>query len=242
MRQTLIDLFTSKKFLAAVTAVVVYAAGRFGFDVDTATLDRIFAAFLVYIGAQGVADHGKGAEEVRAATWPRMPPGIERLEEVRDTPAESPRALATLAGKLPIALLLVLGLAGATQVSCAGQSPRVVAANAVTAELDCTAPAIAGFAVSLGRGAEAYLASKIANDGRAVDMPAIKSDLKALGSQAWSCALSTALAVLLNQPVARTSPMHVSLSGPSLDALRGAVGELKAELGVATVRTPAGVL
>ena len=66
MRQTLLDLLTSKKFLAALTAVIVYVAGRFGFNVDTSTLDHIFAALLVYVGAQGAADVGKSAALVRA--------------------------------------------------------------------------------------------------------------------------------------------------------------------------------
>jgi hypothetical protein len=61
MKATLLELLTSKKFLATVTAVVVYVAGRWGFDVDTAALDRIFAALLVYVGAQGAADVGKSA-------------------------------------------------------------------------------------------------------------------------------------------------------------------------------------
>jgi hypothetical protein len=61
MKDTLRDLLTSKKFLAALTAIVVYIAGRFGFDVDTTVLDHIFTALLVYTGAQGVADMGKPA-------------------------------------------------------------------------------------------------------------------------------------------------------------------------------------
>lgn len=67
MKQALLDLFTSKKFLAALTAILVYVAGRVGFDIDPSTLDHIFAALLVYVGAQGVADHGKSAAEVAAA-------------------------------------------------------------------------------------------------------------------------------------------------------------------------------
>jgi len=67
MKSVLTDLFTSKKFLAALTAIIVYIAGRFGFDVDTAVLDRIYAALLVYIGAQGIADSGKSAAQVTAA-------------------------------------------------------------------------------------------------------------------------------------------------------------------------------
>jgi hypothetical protein len=64
MKQALLDLFTSKKFLAVLAAIIVYVAGRFGFDVDPASLDRIFAALMVYVGAQGIADHGKSAAEI----------------------------------------------------------------------------------------------------------------------------------------------------------------------------------
>jgi hypothetical protein len=68
VKQALLDLFGSKKFLAVLTAILVYAAGRFGLDVDPATLDRIFAALMVYVGAQGIADHGKSAAEIEAAS------------------------------------------------------------------------------------------------------------------------------------------------------------------------------
>jgi hypothetical protein len=67
MKNALLDLVTSKKFLTALTAIIVYVAGRFGFDVDTAVLDRIFAALLVYIGAQGIADNGKSAALITTA-------------------------------------------------------------------------------------------------------------------------------------------------------------------------------
>jgi len=66
MKKTLLDLVTSKKFLTALTAIIVYVAGRSGFDVDTAVLDRIYAALLVYVGAQGIADNGKSAAQVAA--------------------------------------------------------------------------------------------------------------------------------------------------------------------------------
>jgi hypothetical protein len=70
MKNALLDLFTSKKFLTALTAIIVYLAGRFGFDVDTAVLDRIYAALLVYIGAQGIADNGKSAAQITVAVAP----------------------------------------------------------------------------------------------------------------------------------------------------------------------------
>lgn len=67
MKATLLDLFTSKKFLAAMTAIIVYAAGRLGLNIDPTVLDHIWQALLIYVGAQGVADLGKGAAQVTAA-------------------------------------------------------------------------------------------------------------------------------------------------------------------------------
>jgi len=61
------DLLSSKKFVAMLVAIAVFVAGRFGLDVDPATLDHVFAAILVYVGAQGVADHGKEAAKINGA-------------------------------------------------------------------------------------------------------------------------------------------------------------------------------
>lgn len=74
MKSALLDLFTSKKFLTALTAIIVYVAGRFGFNIDTTVLDRIYAALLVYIGAQGIADNGKSAAQIAAAAATANPP------------------------------------------------------------------------------------------------------------------------------------------------------------------------
>lgn len=67
MKQTLTDLFTSKKFLATLTALVIYVAGRFGLSIDPAKLDPVWQILLVYVGAQGVADLGKSSAQVKAA-------------------------------------------------------------------------------------------------------------------------------------------------------------------------------
>lgn len=168
----------------------------------------------------------------------RLRDDVDKLLAFVNPPPTPPAVVVVDKSKLTALLvLLVLGLAGSTQLACT--TVRPVAATVVTAELDCTAPTIAGFVASLGHGAEAYLAAKIAGDGRAIDTPAIKADLKAVASKAWSCAVTTALAALLNQPVARTL---TGPPGPDLEVLRVAVGEVKGELGVASVKTAAGVL
>lgn len=226
MKATLLDLFTSKKFLAALAAVIIYVAGRFGFDVDPAALDRIFAALLVYVGAQGVADAGKSAAQVRATA------DVAAAEMTKGGPLSAPPSgLAKV-----VALLVVLGLAGSTQLACA--TVRPVAGNAVTAELDCTSAALVSTVKSLGNAAEVYLASKIAGDGRTVDTSAIKADLKALGSQAWSCALSVALHTVLGAP-SQTSIAHAVGPRPDWSSV---VVEVKAGLGVTSVRLPDGTV
>lgn len=67
---TLGDLLASKKFLATLAAGLVAwtapIAQRLGLHVDQDTLDRAFLALLAYVGAQGLADFGKGATQVNA--------------------------------------------------------------------------------------------------------------------------------------------------------------------------------
>jgi hypothetical protein len=123
MKSVLIDLFTSKKFLAALTAIAVYVAGRFGFDLDTAALDRIVAAFLVYIGAQGVADAGKSAAAINA------------VAANAGTSSEGNAAMKRVAGSVAVLALVVLGLAAASATACT-PTQRTTAGHAV---VDCTA-------------------------------------------------------------------------------------------------------
>ena len=119
--------------------------------------------------------------------------------------------------------------------SCA--TVRPIAADVANAELDCTSGALVSVVASLGNAAQSYLVGKIAGDGVAVDTSAIRTDLRALGSKAWSCAVTVALGVVLGRPAART--LADVAPGPDW---RAVLGEVKAELGVATVRTPTGVL
>lgn len=83
------DLLSSKKFVAMLVAIAVFVAGRFGLDVDPATLDHVFAAILVYVGAQGIADNGKSAAliaDARAATFgASLPAGLLATGAAQDS-------------------------------------------------------------------------------------------------------------------------------------------------------------
>lgn len=61
MKSALLEMLQSKKFLAMMSAVIVFVVGRVGFDIDASKLDPIWQMILVYVGAQGIADHGKSA-------------------------------------------------------------------------------------------------------------------------------------------------------------------------------------
>lgn len=68
MWQTILDLLRSKKFIAMMLAILAYIGGqlasKLGIQIDPDTLTKIYNAILVYIGAQGLADWGKGAAQV----------------------------------------------------------------------------------------------------------------------------------------------------------------------------------
>lgn len=66
MKQTIIDLLSSKKFITALVGVAVAIGARYGLDLDPALVAAILGLFAVVIGGQGLADHGKEAAQVEA--------------------------------------------------------------------------------------------------------------------------------------------------------------------------------
>lgn len=234
MKTVLLDLFTSKKFLAAVSAVAIYVAGRFGFQLDPAVLDRIFAALLVYVGAQGVADAGKSAALIRSAA-----PGLHQLAP-RVSPDISQIQKSTIGGPVA-ALCLGLGVgAFALQSGCATARDRATVGAA--ALIDCEADHLrAGVAELVPLATQAVLAA-ISGDGRHVDTAPIRAAAQALRSDLGRCALATAIAIL-------ATPTRPTSSGLAAAALKVDSGELLAafesvrgELGGSAYKTSAGVL
>jgi hypothetical protein len=178
------------------------------------------------------------------ALIPRTPGPIDPGTTVTTTTVKrDPQAgkanLGTLA-TLALGSVLLGTLVGfsAVGISSGCATVRPAAGSAVAAELDCSSAAMVDVARSLGNAAQTYLVGKIAGDGRTVDTAAIKADLRALGSKAWSCAITVALNVVLGQPTARTSIAHAAAApGPDW---RAVLVEVKGELGVTAVRLPTG--
>ena len=68
MLEMLKQLLSSKKFVVALVACVVWLAGRIGFHVDAETLAGAITPLLTFVLGQGIADHGKAAATINAAT------------------------------------------------------------------------------------------------------------------------------------------------------------------------------
>jgi hypothetical protein len=66
MKTAILEMLSSKKFLAAMLAIVGWFAGLLGFNVDPAQLAAGLSPLLAYIIGQGIADHGKPAAKILA--------------------------------------------------------------------------------------------------------------------------------------------------------------------------------
>jgi hypothetical protein len=64
MKTALAGLLGSKKFLTAITGIVVAIAAKKGFDLDSELVAAILGVFAILVGAQGAADFGKEAAKV----------------------------------------------------------------------------------------------------------------------------------------------------------------------------------
>jgi hypothetical protein len=59
-------LLSSKKFVAALIAALVWLGGKVGLHVDSETMAGIIGPIVAYVLGQGIADHGKEAAQIAA--------------------------------------------------------------------------------------------------------------------------------------------------------------------------------
>ena len=59
-------LLSSKKFIAALIAALVWLGGKVGLHVDSETMAGIVGPIVAYVLGQGIADHGKEAAQITA--------------------------------------------------------------------------------------------------------------------------------------------------------------------------------
>ena len=68
MPQVLKDLFASKKFLAALSGILLVVINRIGLNIAEEVIDRILAMLAVFITGQGIADFGKEKAKTESAS------------------------------------------------------------------------------------------------------------------------------------------------------------------------------
>lgn len=230
MKQTLLDLLTSKKFLAAATAIIVYLAGRFGWNVDPTVLDHIWQALLVYVGAQGVADLGKSAALVRAAA-PNSPPAFDS----GTAPKASGPAIATLA-----LVVLAVGAAGSL-TACTKTELGAAATSAEHAIVNCTGQAL-GTTPALNIETLVAIANTAAAErlkctppGGDLDWSCVEADAIREGEVIGGCALVQLIASSIPAATARVA------AAASPDPGRAALEDFRARVaGGATYHTVSG--
>lgn len=226
MKTTILDLLTSKKFLAALSAIILYLAGRFGFQLDPAALDRIFAALLVYVGAQGVADVGKSAALIHADA-----PSNDNTQVTVTNVANTPSG-----GGLATAAMLVAVLFGGlvTAPGCASwdtvKADTSAVAHGAVACAKADVPAIKALGLQLTTEA---LVSALGGHGvpwAQLELEA-EAGAKAQGVAVGSCAFGQLIADLAKLLPAPSTPTVMARA----DDGRGDLATLKAHLGVASV-------
>jgi hypothetical protein len=225
MPQVLRDLIGSKKFLAALGAGIVYIAGRFGLHVDPDALDRLFAALLVYVGAQGIADQGKSAAEIHAAVATRTipmsdPASISPAAQLAD---EMKRGVARFVSSAPpgrtragvMLALAVAGIGGALLLggcTWTAAHPKTTAIGA--AGVSCTLGSLAESARGYQPVAEAAVGGTVDKATGTVDTPKLLTVLESAIVDGLRCALVTAVAKL-------ATPAPVT---PAATAVQGLIG------------------
>ncbi len=100
MKAALARLLGSAKFWTAIIGLCVTAGAslfaRYGIEVSTEAVQQtagtVALIFSILIGAQGIADHGKSAAEIKAANDNAAPTQVTNVTNVAATPADKTEA------------------------------------------------------------------------------------------------------------------------------------------------------
>lgn len=174
-------LFSSKKFLTALVALLVSAGAKFGLQLDNELVMSIVGLFAIVIGAQGAADVGKEKAKIDSQR------GLSRLWVI---------AILALLGSV----WLNIGC-GATAKRLAKQAGKLV--------IDCTAENSTTLSREFGPTVDALLRVATLPDGR-MDWSIIKEAAKSFGLDTGGCVLANAIARITSQPTSGASAMATS--------------------------------
>lgn len=64
LKETLVDMVTSKKFVTAIATAIATGLMRIGLEIPIEDLATVLSPILVYIAGQSITDMGKEAKKV----------------------------------------------------------------------------------------------------------------------------------------------------------------------------------
>lgn len=178
-------LFSSKKFLTALVALLVSAGAKFGLQLDNELVMAIVGLFAIVIGAQGAADVGKETAKIHtdAANGSPQQKGFSRLW-----------------------VMALLALAGAVwlNVGCGATTKRLKGVV-----IDCTTENSTTLTREFGPTVDALLRAATQPDGR-MDWSIIRAAAKSFGLDTGACVLANAIAGITSQQTSGASAMSTS--------------------------------
>lgn len=186
-------LFSSKKFLTALVALLVSAGAKFGLQLDNELVMSIVGLFAIVIGAQGAADAGKETAKLAIERDKAFADSLQRKASGQD-------------GFSRIWLMAILALLAAVwlTVGCGATTKRL---GGVV--IDCTTENSTTLTREFGPTVDALLRAATQPDGR-MDWSQIRSAAKSFGLDTGACVLANAIAGITSQQTSGAAAMATS--------------------------------
>lgn len=203
------NVLKTKKFQMAIVTMIVAGVAKLGLNLDPVTTLIVVSGLLTAILGQGIADHGKSAAEIAAASQASPAPApapAASSATVKEAPASIEKSSTGAAVQLSLFLVaaVVVGL-GFSQASC-GAAQRVV-----DEYTHCVAPDAGSTLAAMLPLAVTAVTAAVSNDGT-VDWNQLEAPARVLKTPAERCLLATALAELTRPSTAKGTPQSSPLA------------------------------
>lgn len=223
---TAASLLSSKKFVMAILSVIAFIAAKKGFDFDTAAAFTAISPMLAAIVGQGIADHGKSAAEINAASAAASSASATAALTAMVAPSSKPSPAIA-----PVAMLAVL-LVALVALGTSACGPKSAAfAKGVW---DCTQPQRAELVGQLEPALESIIVTSTSADGKSIDPAPLKAvtskaNLETEAGVVATCAISSAFAALLTPAPAKPGAPASSALAIDPGALHAAFDAMRAD-------------
>lgn len=205
------QLFSSKKFIVMIAAIVVAIAGKLGLNLDPDLVQQIVYLAMAYIVGQGIADHGKEAAKVEAASAVPVttttietsstqddglpPTTLTRTTETTIKPAQA--GFADMALMLAISMILCIVM---VMEGC--HLAKHEASVAKDAAVDCLASRAQALTKEFGPAVKSVMLDAFDPSTREINWSPIKSITGSFAKDSGMCVLANTVADMLDPPPA----------------------------------------